>query len=150
MSKLVLYFEQQRFTQWWLWIIIIGIAVLLFPDSGILKLDSIQIIVRIVLPLLFVVFFCTLKLTTRITPETIKITYYPLFTKKFNWTDIQQAQIIDYGFIGGWGIRLGTDYGTVYNVKGTKGLHIKVNGKQYVIGTQNEQQLGSIIEQLQQ
>lgn len=51
-------------------------------------------------------------------------------------------KVINYGFVGGWGIRLWTKYGTVYNVSGNKGLFIKLkNGKTMVIGTQKSQEL---------
>ena len=57
--------------------------------------------------------------------------------------------MINYGFVGGWGIRLFTDYGTVYNTRGNKGLALKLqNGKRLVIGTQREDELKSVIQKL--
>jgi hypothetical protein len=38
--------------------------------------------------------------------------------------------------------------GTVYNVRGSKGLHIKNDQKEYVIGTQKEEELRSSIAHL--
>ena len=44
--------------------------------------------------------------------------------------------------MGGWGIRLWTKYGTVFNIKGKKGLAIELySGKKFLIGTQKEIEL---------
>ncbi len=148
----ILYKETQKFDQWWLWLIVLSlslISILQFNWSedllGQLTTDK---IIPSILPVVILVLFLTLKMTTVITDEKITVIYSPLVKKEFYWGDLDKAQVIDYGFIGGWGIRLWTSYGTVYNVKGTKGLHIKVAGKQYVIGTQKEKELRSTIEHL--
>ncbi|WP_298951521.1 hypothetical protein [uncultured Nonlabens sp.] len=148
----ILYKETQKFDQWWLWLIVLSlslISILQFNWSedllGQLTTDK---IIPSILPVVILVLFLTLKMTTVITDEKITVIYSPLVKKEFYWRDLDKAQVIDYGFIGGWGIRLWTSYGTVYNVKGTKGLHIKVAGKQYVIGTQKEKELRSTIEHL--
>src|SRR5690554_7570605 len=46
------------------------------------------------------------------------------------------------GFVGGWGIRFTMKYGTVYNIKGNKGLFVKLkNGKTFIVGTQKPEEL---------
>lgn len=61
--------------------------------------------------------------------------------------DIKSAKVVNYGFVGGWGIRLWTAYGTVYNIKGNKGLAIELfNGEKFLIGTQKENELKIIVE----
>lgn len=83
---------------------------------------------------------------TIITQQNIQLTYFPFIGKKINISDIDTMKVINYGFVGGWGIRFWTSYGTVYNVRGNKGLHIKLkNGKQLVIGTQKPQELEKVI-----
>ncbi|MGK7390468.1 MAG: hypothetical protein ACNS60_08955 [Candidatus Cyclobacteriaceae bacterium M2_1C_046] len=68
--------------------------------------------------------------------------FIPFVYKSIKWKDIEQAEVINYGFIGGWGIRFGSKYGVLYNIKGNKGLHIKLkNGDQLVVGTQKEDEL---------
>ena len=42
---------------------------------------------------------------------------------------LKSAKIVNYGFVG-YGIRLGSQYGTIYNVNGNKGFAIELsNGK---------------------
>ncbi len=42
-----------------------------------------------------------------------------------------------------------TDYGTVYNIRGSKGLLVELNdGKTFVIGTQKEKDLRNILNEL--
>lgn len=105
-------------------------------------------IIPSVISLGLLVLFLALKMTTTITDTEITVKYVPFVTRKWKWSELKTAKVIDYGFVGGWGIRVWTDYGTVYNVKGSKGLHIKIADKQYVIGTQNEEELRSKIAHL--
>ena len=59
-------------------------------------------------------FFYVLQLQTRITSTGIEVRYFPLWSTRLTWEDIQQAQIIEYAFVG-YGIRFSKEYGTVYN-----------------------------------
>ena len=62
--------------------------------------------------------------------------------------DIEEAELIKYGFVG-YGIRLSIKYGSVYNVKGDKGLRITLkNGKKYLIGTQTPDNLKGVVKKL--
>jgi hypothetical protein len=75
--------------------------------------------------------------------------FFPFVKKRIDWKDVKSAEVLDYGFVGGWGIRLWTAYGTVYNVKGTKGIAIELlNGKKFLIGTQKETELREILEKI--
>ena len=38
------------------------------------------------------------------------------FRKTIAWEEISHCRVMPYGFVGGWGVRLFTQYGTVYNV----------------------------------
>lgn len=74
------------------------------------------------------------------------MSFFPFVKKTTKWTDMKKAEVINYGFVGGWGIRLRTKYGTVYNIKGNKGLAIELlNGKKYLIGTQKETEMYEIV-----
>jgi len=56
--------------------------------------------------------------------------------------------VVDYGFVGGWGVRWWTKFGTVYNVMGRIGLAIELkNGKKLLIGTQKKTEVGAIVKQ---
>lgn len=148
----VLFKETQKFTQWWLWLIIVGvllIPIFLFDWSeNLMDQFTSDKIIPSVISLSLLVLFLSLKMTTTITNTELKVNYVPFITKKWKWSEIKIAKVIDYGFVGGWGIRLWTDYGTVYNVKGSDGLHIKTTDKQFIIGTQKEEELRSKIAHL--
>ena len=90
--------------------------------------------------------FWFMRLKTEIDQDEIRMNFFPFVKKRVNWKEIKNAEIVNYGFVGGWGIRLGTQYGTVYNMKGNKGLAIElVNGKKFLIGTQKETELNKIV-----
>lgn len=144
-----LFTEKQRFNQWWLWLLLaVSLAVpaiLLFKEATEKSGGFSGLIIILSVIILFVV----LRMTTVVTKENIQLTYFPFVNKTINLADIETMKVINYGFVGGWGIRFWTQYGTVYNVRGNKGLHIKFkNGKQLVIGTQKPQELEKVVEQL--
>ncbi|OUS21511.1 hypothetical protein A9Q93_00770 [Nonlabens dokdonensis] len=152
MKSKVLFQESQKFHQWWIWIILIGLVIVaastfdyLEPLKNQLTVDK---VILTITAIGILVLFLTLRLNTRITEEKIEIRFFPFVRKDFYWKDMTSAQLIDYGFVGGWGIRIWTSYGTVYNVKGSQGLHLKIAGKQYVIGTQKQEELRSSIAHL--
>ena len=98
--------------------------------------------------LVFLLFFI-LKLSTMIDEKGIKMSYFPFVNKSFDWLEIKTVRVINYGFVGGWGIRFWTKHGTVYNVRGNKGLLVELkNGKSFVIGTQKQEELKSVLHEL--
>lgn len=147
--------EEQKFTQWWLWLILIGIG--LVPVFGIYKqlilgepfgdnaMSDAGLILFAVLVFALIAFFWTMRLETKIDDNGIRMQFFPFLRKRLDWEEIKTAKIVNYGFVG-FGIRLGTKHGTVYNTKGNKGLAIQLtNGKKFVIGTQKETELNEIV-----
>lgn len=156
MNSECLFKEEQKFTQWWVWLLLLfvmGLFIYGLLQQLILKVpfgnnpaSDAGLVFFNLLVLSVCVFFWSLKLKTTITQKKLIIRYFPLFNKHILWKNVQKAEIIKYGFIGGYGIRISMKYGTVYNVKGNKGLAITLkNGKKYLIGTQRENELGEII-----
>ena len=151
-----LFKEVQKFTQWWLWMLIGLVAVSLTSITiyqlylghpfthnpvGFSILASGSFIALILL-----ITFSSLKMITEVDRDGIRVKYAPFINKKFYWEDIDNAKVLDYGFVGGWGVRLFTKYGTVYNVKGSEGLYIILkNGKKFVIGSQRPDELGDVV-----
>ena len=149
--------EQQKFTQWWIWIILLGIGIL--PIIGVYKqlilneqfgdkpLSDLGIVIFSVFVFCLIALFWFMRLTTKIDHNYINMNFFPFVRKRIAWNEIKSAQIINYGFVGGWGIRLWTEYGTIYNIRGNKGLAIELkNGEKFLIGTQKELELKSFIE----
>lgn len=151
--------EKQKFTQWWLWVILIGIGLLkigllyqqliLGETVGDNPMPNAVLVVFALITFAIIALFLLMKLKTSINKEYIEVSFYPFTTKKVYWHQIEKATVLKYGFIGGWGIRFWTKYGTVYNVKGNKGLAIQLkNGDKFLIGTQKATELKSFLEQL--
>lgn len=147
-----LFTENQRFNQWWLWVLIAVITIIpvidfykKFTNNTVSK----ETIFGFIVFSLSILFLSIIKLKTTITSKTIQIAFFPLIIKNIDINSIKSMNVINYGFVGGWGIRLFTKYGTVYNVKGKMGLHIQLkNGKQLIIGTQKPTELSKILSQL--
>ena len=152
--------EEQKFTQWWLWLILIPIGLL--PIVGIYQqiilgeafgensMSDSGLVVFAVLIILFVSLFFVLSLKTEIDKNEVRINFFPFAKRKFSWKEIKKAEIVNYGFIGGWGIRRWTKYGTAYNVKGKMGLAIELlDGNKFLIGTQKEAELKKILGEIQ-
>ena len=154
-----LFTEKQKFTQWWLWLILLSIGVL--PVVGIYKqlylgepmgdkpMSDEGLIVFSVFIFALIAFFWMIQLRTEITQQDIKIHFFPLTKRAVKWSEVEKAQIVNYGFVGGWGIRFWTNYGTVYNIKGKMGLALELkNGKKFLIGSQKIDELKAFLNSL--
>lgn len=87
-----------------------------------------------------------MRLETKIDEKGIYMSYFPFVRKNISWDEIAEAQVVCYGFVGGWGIRFWTKYGTLYNVKGNMGLAIQLkNNKKMCIGTQQPTEMQKIV-----
>lgn len=142
------FYETQKFTQWWLWTILIGILSIpiyqLFNQFLLNSLVSIgtETIITLVIGLLLIVLFCYIKLVTFIDEKYIILKYSPLIQKTISWNEVEKVEIVDYGFVGGWGVRWGSSYGTIYSTKGRIGLALTLkDGTKLVIGTQKKDEM---------
>lgn len=151
--------EEQKFVQWWLWVLLVGFG--LFPlylfwnqivlgnPVGSKPMSDLGVILVTILLYGIIVFFGIIKLRTEINAKEIKIHFFPLVKKTISWDSIASAEVINYGFVGGWGIRLFTKYGTAYNIKGNKGLAVQLKtGKKLLIGTQKEEELTELLNKI--
>ena len=143
--------EEQRFRQWWLWtfiiLFVVGIAAMILyqnftgkeiGDNSISKLEFIKLSMGV---LITVILLWTIKLKTEIDQKGIRFSFFPFSSKNILWEEIKKAEVLEYGFVG-FGIRLWTKHGTVYNIKGNNGLAIELsNGKKILIGTQQKEEL---------
>ena len=155
----ILFKETQRFTQWWLWLLLAGISIL--PVYGIIQqlmlnepwgdnpMPDWGLIVYAVGNAAIVYFIYAINLKTWIHPDGVRVSFPPFFRNKhFSFDDMVSAEVVTYGFVG-YGLRISLKYGTVYNIKGNKGLAITMkNGKNFLIGTQHPAQVDEIIKHL--
>ena len=145
--------ETQRFTQWWLWLILIGslgsLVFTLFMDPPqTLGGQFVVGILAISLPTLF----WQMRLITRITAEGICVRFIPFhFKSKFySWDTIESAQVRTYDPLseyGGWGIKYGFNgQGKVYNIAGDQGLQLVFkSGEKILIGTQKPMEIQAAV-----
>ena len=141
--KIILFKENQKFNQKWLWIILFLTAItpisILILDEG-FKLDTTNfVLISMMLLPLFLIYFTELRV--EISRESLKYQFYPFHLKVY---EIQHDEIETYDQItysplkdyGGWGINH-TVKGSAYNISGNKGVKmILKNGKKILFGSQ--------------
>lgn len=151
--------EEQKFSQWWIWLILLLVGIV--PIYGIYKqlimkeqfgdkpMSDIGLVIFALVTVGVIALFYYIRLKTDINKYEISFSFSPFTKKKIKWMDVKTAKVINYGFIGGYGIRLGTKYGTVYNISGKKGLFIELkSGKKLLIGTQRPNELSKITDRI--
>lgn len=156
-----LFHEEQRFNQWWIWLII-GIAVVIqwwaFVQQIFLErpfgtnpasdwlLTIFWLLFGIGLPL----FFLYLKLIVEVTNEAVEIRFRPISKRTIPIGDIVHVEARTYSPLreyGGWGVR-GAGNNKAYNVSGNRGVQLRLqNGQAVMIGSQRADELAEIIEE---
>jgi len=150
----ILFSEEQRFTQKWLWILIIGVALLTTIPAfyKILSAENYERVESDSFPLILLVtelvfmggiilLFLKMRLIVEIKSDGIWFRFPPLLGK---WKSIMKDDIVGFEIrtyrpvleYGGWGIK-GSTRNKAYNVKGNVGLQLYLkNGKKILFGTQ--------------
>ncbi len=158
----ILFKEEQRFTQWWLWLIL-GSALLsiVIPVANELSAQSWDtgsedfsrlilygsVAVLFIVAVLIVLLLSRLK--TKITYDGIFITFPPLKRKSYRIEvqEIERFEIRKYRAkreYGGYGFRSRRTSGQAYTISGNIGLQLYFkNGKKLLIGTQKKQAIES-------
>lgn len=156
--------EKQKFTQWWIWIIIIAITIgctygaiqqLVFGIPFGNNPASNELLITLCLVpavVMFVIFGMTLQ--TKIDASGIYYGFWPfrLKLKHIAWEEIESICVREYSPLkeyGGWGMRYTFRNGRAYNVSGNKGIQLVLkNGKKILIGTQKSTEVETILLQL--
>lgn len=149
--------EKQKFTQWWIWIIIIAGALgstAAFYASDQLRADAWpSLLLTYGVLVLVIIFLKSMTLKSRIDEKGVHYSFWPLIWKEktIPWTAIEKAEVIKYSPIqdyGGWGYRytFGSK-GKALNVKGNMGLKLYFSDKKpLLIGTQKAAELEAVVE----
>lgn len=154
--------ESQKFRQWWIWLIIIGVSVSTILSAvyaynkvgGELAGNTLFSFIFSFIPLLVILLFWLLRLDTMIDETGITYCYYPFIkTKHIPWSELQQAYVRKYSPLmeyGGWGIRVGMGRKSgAYNVSGNMGLQLVFkNGRYLLLGTQRADELETYMQDL--
>lgn len=145
--------ETQRFTQWWLWLVLLitwgSMSYSFFIDS---PKETVGIVVLVVMMIGLPVLFLQMRLITRITDEGIYVRFVPFHFKEqfYAWDSLESAQVRTYSPLreyGGWGIKYGFNgQGKVYNVSGNQGLQLVFkSGEKILIGTQKPEEIQAAV-----
>lgn len=148
--------EEQRFHQVWVWLIVLGIAALIWYST------IQQIILRrpfgsrpapnmllIIFWLLFGIglpaFFFSARLITEVRRDGIYVRFFPIHISfhKIAFEELGSFEVRKYNALreyGGWGIRYGPQ-GKAYNVGGNRGVQLVLtDGKRTLIGSQRPEE----------
>lgn len=163
MDEKIVFKETQKFRQWWLWLlmflpIFILLFQFLFPLFQGIENNSGNFSFSLVMPYTywvgFIIWFLTIlfiwrsKLKIIITKDKIEVRHLLFFKKTIDIKRIINTELINYSFVG-YGVRISSKYGTVYNVKGNTGLAIILdNRKKYLIGTQKPEELKAVLKEI--
>lgn len=151
-EKNILYTEQQRFKQLWLWLVVLGVAaifwvgfahqVLLGQSFGSRPVSSVQMAVLfVVVGLGLPYFFYRMRLVTEVLPGELRVRFWPFHVRavRIHLHEVRDFERVTYNPIadyGGWGIRWGFK-GKAYNVSGQEGVLLHFyNHKPLLIGSQ--------------
>jgi hypothetical protein len=162
MSSHVIFQEEQRFNQWWIYLIIAAVTIMtwwIFIQQIVFKKPVgnnpgpdwlvwlIMALVGIGLPLLMF----TIKMRTLVYPGHILIRFSFFHKRRIPMESILSFEARDYHPVrefGGWGIRWVPGKGIAYNVSGNKGVELKLtSGRIIMIGSQDEKRLERAIKQ---
>ncbi len=152
----MIFIEKQRFSQWWLWLLLFLVVSNLVREflNGTVEEKQALFFSALTLTLTSVL-FGIMKLETSIDINGISVRFFPFHLKKkhFNWDQLESCSIRTYKPVieyGGWGIRKTfSGKGTAYNVKGKVGLQLVFkNGDRLLIGTQKAEKLNEVLKTL--
>ena len=156
----IIFREQQRFKQWWLWLLVYGITTLMWwaffqqiirgRSWGTTPAPNWLIwlmwpVFGLGLPALF----HTMTLIVEVRPSRVEIRYRPFVNRSIALSDIEQVTARTYKPIeeyGGWGIRGWSGQRIAYNVSGDQGVELLLrDGRSVMIGSQQPETLALAI-----
>jgi len=151
--------EKQKFTQWWLWLLLS--AVMIYTIYNFIEdrqyFSTLELAISFLIPTLVIILFFVIRLETKINAQGIYVRFFPfqITFRHYPWRNTTKAYVRKYsplGEYGGWGIRQGLfGKGKAYNVKGNQGLQIILNDeKKVLIGTQKFEEIGTFLLKIKQ
>lgn len=167
MANKVLFTERQRFKQWWLWLILIGInglflfgvfkQIIVRQQFGDNPMSNAGLLIATGLTIALTLLFINFRLDTTIKEDGIYVRFFPfhLKFKHYSWDSLEKSFVRQYSPLteyGGWGLRLGLfGKGTAFNVSGDKGLQLEfTDNKKLLIGTNKPDELTEILNKIGQ
>ena len=160
MNETLLFSETQKFKQWWIWLLLLGlngttlfgIYQQLFLDQqfGNKPLSDVSLIITGIFISIITIIFLLFKLETHIKEDGIYVRFFPIHIsfRFYTWESISKLEVREYKPVsefGGWGIR-GFGNNRALNVSGNIGLQLEFkDGKKLLIGTTKSDELSDLI-----
>ena len=133
-----LFEENQKFTQWWVWVLLLWVSCSLAISIN----NRISLLIALLIPILFYL----LELRVKVNKKGLYYRFFPIHYKSYciKTNEIERIEALKYrplGDYGGWGIRYGFK-GKCYNVKGNLGVKVFLkNGSYILFGSQKHEEL---------
>ena len=151
--KELIFKEKQKFTQKWLWLILIILPLLITISPIDLSSDPKLSYLIILMSLSPMILFYFIELRVMLSNKGLQYQFFPFHLKSYtikldeitSFEELTYSPIKDYG---GWGIRYGFK-GKAYNVSGNKGVknYLK-NEKNILFGSKKSNELALVLEQI--
>jgi hypothetical protein len=151
--KELIFKEKQKFTQKWLWLILIILPLLITISPIDLSSDPKLSYLIILMSLSPMILFYFIELRVMLSNKGLQYQFFPFHLKSYtikldeitSFEELTYSPIKDYG---GWGIRYWFK-GKAYNVSGNKGVKIYLkNGKNILFGSKKSNELALVLEQI--
>lgn len=148
--------EEQRLTQWWIWVLIVGFVALgvwMFVQQIVLgepfgDNPAPDAAVWVLAPLVAIVLpggLALLRLKVTVDDEALRIRFVPFFRRVIPRREIRHAEATTYRPIReylGWGIRWSPTRGWCYTIAGDRGVRLELkDGKKLLVGSRRGEEL---------
>jgi len=156
-----LFREEQRFRQWWLWVLAVAPAATAWwpfivqvaggrPIGRDPAPDWLVWIIWLAIGIGLPVFFAALSMVTEVFADSVVIRYRPLVRRTIALSEVVRVEARTYNAVkeyGGWGIKGWSRAKMVYNVSGNRGVELTLSdGRSVMIGSQRAEELAAVIE----
>ena len=152
----VMFHEEQRFRQPWLWVVFAGgvaleawlVTYLVAERPAVAVIVGVVVIAATLVP--FALLFAA-KLVTKVRPDGVHVRFsmFLRFSDHIRSEDVVSCRAVRYRPIrdyGGWGVRFVAD-GKAYNVSGNRGVRLEfADGRHLLIGSRKPNDLAHAIE----
>lgn len=162
MKEDILFYEKQKFRQWWIWVLIvflnglflIGLYVQIIEGKpfGNNPMSNAGLVITAILTVLFTVLLLNVKLETIVREDGIMIRFFPFHLKFqfYDWNKVAKSYVRQYfpmRDFGGWGIKYSLNKnGKAYSVSGDMGLQLQLmNNDKILIGTKRPDKLKQVL-----
>jgi hypothetical protein len=163
MEEKVLFAEQQKFSQWYVWLLLIALNAMFI--CGIYKqvykketfgdhpTSDAGLFIGFAGMLLLTRLFYSFKLQTIIKNDGIYVRFFPFHIayRKYIWDELIKTYVRKYNPIpeyGGWGLRFGIK-GNALNVSGNDGLQLEIFSKRnLLIGTKKPEEIKEVLNKM--